>query len=75
MLSEELSVAKMLYNSYIHSANDYRQQIQDNEQELKVLMLKVESVKASQALIDEKVCANLQSYGITVTCLASAPFE
>ena len=52
---EELSVAKMLYNSYIHQANDFRQQIQDNEQEVKVLTVKAENTRAAESLIDEKV--------------------
>ena len=53
--SEELSVAKMNYNSYIHQANDYRQQIQDNEQEIKVLMVRSENARAAEAIQDVKV--------------------
>ena len=52
---EELSVAKMNYNSYIHQANDYRQQIQDNEQEVKVLTVKSENAQAAEAIQDTKV--------------------
>ena len=52
---EELSTAKMNFNSYIHLANDYRTQIHDNEQELKVLTVKNENCKAAEAIQDEKV--------------------
>ncbi len=37
--SEELSEAKMTHNTYVHLCNDYRQQLQDNEQELHILQV------------------------------------
>lgn len=59
--SEELSTAKMTYNSYIHQANDYRTQINDNGQELQVLKVRHENTKAAEAMQDTKVILSTTS--------------
>ncbi len=54
--SEELAVAKMTHNTYIHQCNDYRQQLQDNKQELQVLEVRFENTKAAETMQATKVC-------------------
>jgi len=41
----ELADARMLNNTYIHQTNDCRQQIQENIEEKKVLVVKSENAK------------------------------
>ena len=53
--SEELSEAKMQFNSYIHQCNDYRQQLQENQQELMVLEVKNENAKVAEEMQHAKV--------------------
>ena len=57
MTSEELSETKMTFNAYLHQINDMTQQLKDNEQELKVLEVKVENAKVAEEMMVSKVTA------------------
>ncbi|KAK7483485.1 hypothetical protein BaRGS_00025284 [Batillaria attramentaria] len=67
-ISEELSTAKMTYNSYVHQVNDVQQQLADNETELKLLEVKLANAKAAEEMQATKV-RNLQNK------IAEAEFE
>ena len=54
--SEELSAAKMTFNAYSHQINEMEQQLKDNEQELKVLVVKNENAKVAEEMQAAKVC-------------------
>ena len=49
----------MTHNTYIHQCTDYRQQLQDNEQELKVMEVKEENSKVAESMQAIKVCTSL----------------
>lgn len=53
--SEEYSQAKMTYNAYIHQVNDMKQQLKDNDEELKVLDVKNENAKVAEEMQAAKV--------------------
>lgn len=55
LCSQELSQAKMTHNTYIHQCTDYRQQLHDNEQELKIQEVKNENAKVSESMQATKV--------------------
>ncbi|KAK7100124.1 coiled-coil domain-containing protein 178-like [Littorina saxatilis] len=57
LISEELSEAKMTFNSYVHQVDDIGNQLVDNSQELKVLEVKVANVKAAEEMQATKVHA------------------
>lgn len=67
-ISEEYSQAKMTYNAYIHQVNDMKQQLKDNDEELKVLDVKNENAKVAEEMQAAKV-RDIQ------TKIAEAEFE
>ncbi|XP_076463347.1 coiled-coil domain-containing protein 178-like [Babylonia areolata] len=54
-ISEELSTAKMTFNSYVHQVNDIGNQLVDNSQELEVLSVKDANAKAAEEMQATKV--------------------
>ena len=54
--SEELSEAKMTFNSYVHQVNDIGIQLTDNSQELEVLEVKDTNAKSAEDMQATKVC-------------------
>ena len=63
--SEEYSQAKMTFNAYIHQVNDMKQQLKDNDEELKVLDVKNENAKLAEEMQAAKV-SNLTCFFNTV---------
>lgn len=45
----------MTYNAYIHQVNDMKQQLKDNDEELKVLDVKNENAKVAEEMQAAKV--------------------
>ncbi|KAL8600724.1 hypothetical protein ACOMHN_057313 [Nucella lapillus] len=54
-ISEELSTAKMTFNSYLHQVNDIGNLLVDNAQELEVLSVKDANAKAAEEMQATKV--------------------
>jgi hypothetical protein len=50
-VSEELSEAKMVYNSYMHMVDDINQQLVDNAAELEVLQVKEANAKETESIL------------------------
>jgi len=59
-ISEELTEAKMTFNSFVHQVNDIHNQLTDNDQELKILRVKNENARMSEEMQATKV-RDLQS--------------
>ena len=55
VFSEELSTAKMTFNSYVHQVNDIGNQLTDNAQELEVLSVKDKNAKTAEEMQATKV--------------------
>ncbi len=54
----------MMHNTYIHQCNDYRQQLQDNKRELKVLEVRCENTKAAEIMQATKVQHKTKGFNV-----------